>query len=235
MKKFSLVTKKKKEKTKEEVPEMPSESGEEAMDLLGPLLLDRLIDTKEKEEIRLTGIYGTINEERCVEAIYSMMVLHSSGQTHTPADLEDPESESIEHYKPFKFVISTYGGSASDMFSVYDVMRELQKDCEIHTVGLGKVMSAGVLLLAAGTKGKRKVGANCRIMIHGVVSGQHGHLHDVENEFEEAKLTQKIYVRALAAETNMTEAYLKKLIQRKTSVYFDAKQAIELGIADELM
>ena len=25
-------------------------------------------------------------------------------------------------------------------------------------------------------------------MIHGVISGQHGHLHDVENEFEEAKL-----------------------------------------------
>ena len=114
-------------------------------------------------------------------------------------------------------------------------MKSIIKDgCEINTHGIGKVMSAGVLLLAAGTKGKRKIGRNCRIMIHGVVSGQHGHLHDVENEFEEAKLTQKHYIKALSEETNMTQAYLKKLIGRKTNVYIDSKQAIELGIADDL-
>ena len=33
----------------------------------------------------------------------------------------------------------------------------------------------------------------------------------------------------------MTQAYLKKLIQRKTNVYIDAEEAIELGIADEML
>jgi len=93
-------------------------------------------------------------------------------------------------------------------------------------------MSAGVLLLACGTKGQRKIGANCRVMIHGVISGQHGHLHDVENEFEEAKLTQEAYVKALAENSNMKPSYIKKLIQRKTNVYLHAKEAVELGIAD---
>jgi len=181
----------------------------------------------EGPKIRTVGIYGDINEERCSEAIYALKYLLLSSAP-PPEDSEDnpPLGEPIE------FCISTYGGSAMDMFAVYDVMREVREFCPIQTVGMGKVMSAGVLLLAAGTKGERRIGKNCRVMIHGVISGQHGHLHDVENEFEEAKITQKLYVKALASETNMTESHLRKLIQRKTNVYIDAQEAVELGIAD---
>ena len=58
--------------------------------------------------------------------------------------------------KPVEFYINTYGGSADDMFGMYDIMRNIRDTTEIHTCGIGKVMSAGVLLLASGTKGKRK-------------------------------------------------------------------------------
>ena len=33
----------------------------------------------------------------------------------------------------------------------------------------------------------------------------------------------------------MTKKYIKKLLDRKVNVYLDAKEAIELGIADELI
>ena len=33
----------------------------------------------------------------------------------------------------------------------------------------------------------------------------------------------------------MTRRYIKKLIDRKVNVYLDAKEAIELGIADEII
>ena len=174
---------------------------------------------------RLTGIYGELNEEKCSEAVYSLLLLKESGET------SDLESE-VKTYEPIDFYISTYGGSAAEMFAVYDTMRAIRDLCPVHTHGIGKVMSGGILLLAAGTKGERRIGKNCRVMIHGVVSGQHGHLQDVENEFEEAKLTQRLYFRALAEETNMTEKYLKKLIQRRTNVYLAADEAVELGIAD---
>ena len=95
-----------------------------------------------------------------------------------------------------------------------------------------KVMSAGVLLLAAGTKGRRKIGQHCRVMIHGVNSGHSGYIADMENEFAETKFTQKQYVAALAAETDMTPAYIRKLMGKKTNVYLDAQQAVDLGIAD---
>ena len=45
-------------------------------------------------------------------------------------------------------------------------------------------------------------------------------------------MTQEAYVKALAENSNMKPSYIKKLIQRKTNVYLNAKEAVELGIAD---
>tara|TARA_R110002020_G_scaffold66563_19_gene175016 strand:- start:2703 stop:3413 length:711 start_codon:yes stop_codon:yes gene_type:complete len=226
------ATKKKKKDKKEEASE--EESDKLSIDPLKilPALLGAGIGQRPKEELRLTGIYGTINEERCLEAIYSLHQMFLSGKYLAPLDAEDPESPVADAYDPIDFIVSSYGGSAAEMFGVYDTIREIKRKCDIRTIGLGKVMSAGVLLLACGTKGQRKIGSNCRVMIHGVISGQHGHLYDVENEFEEAKITQESYVNALAEETNMKKTYIKKLIARKTNVYLDAKQSVELGIAD---
>jgi len=183
-------------------------------------------------KLRVTGIYGDINEERCSETLYSMLLLQKSGVTLEPSDPKDPESELIEVNEPFDFFVSSHGGSAVEMFSLYDIMRQIRTTMPIHTIGIGKVMSAGILLLAAGTKGERRIGKFCRVMIHGVVSGQHGHLADIENEFDEAKMTQKMYVQALAEETNMTERYLRNLIKKKSNVYISAEEAVDLGIAD---
>ena len=186
------------------------------------------------EAPRATGIYGDIDQEKCSEAIYSMLCLRESGVQYIE-NPEDPEGSIIKTYAPFDFHISSWGGSALDMFAVYDVMRMIQKDCDVATYGFGKVMSAGVVLLAAGTKGQRYIGANCRVMIHGVTAGQHGGLHDLENEMNEAKWTQKRYVDALSKESNMTKKEIRELFNRKINVYFDAKQAVEYGIADEII
>ena len=181
----------------------------------------------EEPKLRLCGVYGDINEERSADVIYNMYALKELGRR-----LEETDEGIREFYEPFRFIVATHGGSATDMFAVYDSMREIKQDCDVHTVGQGKVMSAGVLLLAAGTKGQRRIGKNCRVMIHGVVAGQQGYIQDVENEFEEAKITQKMYVKSLADETDMTEKFIRKLLDRKTNVYFNAEQAVEMGIAD---
>jgi ATP-dependent Clp protease protease subunit len=93
-------------------------------------------------------------------------------------------------------------------------------------------MSAGVLLLAAGSKGKRKIGANCRVMIHSVIGGNHGSLHNLENEMDEIRNSQENYVNALVRETNLTKRTLKRLLERKVNVYLSATEAVEYGIAD---
>lgn len=225
--------KEKDKKTKTE-PETSPAQAEESLSPEDISLLMNLGNSLNSDPppVRVAGLYGDINEEKCSEVIYSMLVLAQSGKTFEPIDLDDPESELVECYEPFDFYISTFGGSALDMFSVYDVMRYIKEKVKIKTFGVGKVMSAGALLLAAGTKGDRRIGKYCRVMIHGVIAGQSGHLLDIENEFEESKMTQKIYVEALAEETNMTQRYIKNLIKKKTNVYLSAQEAIDLGIAD---
>ena len=175
------------------------------------------------EEMRVVGLYGDIDERKARETLSGLLVLHHSGKSG---------EEGSEVWEPMEMIISTYGGSADDMFALYDVMRVIQKDCEIHTFGLGKVMSAGVLLLAAGTKGKRKIGANCRVMIHSVIGGNHGSIHNLENEMEEIRNSQDTYMEALVKETSLTKRTLKKLLERKVNIYLSATEAVEYGIAD---
>ena len=71
---------------------------------------------------------------------------------HTKSQVVESEDGVVtEIKKPFRMYISTHGGVVSDMFSILDVMDLVKRNCEVETVGIGKVMSAGVLMLANGT------------------------------------------------------------------------------------
>jgi ATP-dependent Clp protease protease subunit len=181
-------------------------------DVLGPKM----------PEIRTMALFGDVDEERSLDLIMGMLSLTEFTGKEPP-------------YDPIKFYISTYGGSADEMFALYDMMSIIKAQCEIETVGLGKVMSAGTLLLAAGTKGKRKIGRHCRIMIHAVAAGSAGELHDIENEMKSIKHIQELYINALARETSMTKRTIQKLLDRRVNVYLTAEEAVEYGIADEII
>jgi len=93
-------------------------------------------------------------------------------------------------------------------------------------------MSAGTLILAAGTKGKRKIGKHCRVMIHSVIGGHVGPMHQLDNEMKEVKNIQKIYIKAICEETNLTERKLRALLKKKMNIYLTAEEAVEYGFAD---
>jgi ATP-dependent Clp protease protease subunit len=120
------------------------------------------------------------------------------------------------------------------MFGIYDVMNFCKQFCDIQTIGLGKVMSAGTLLLAAGTKGKRYVGSHTRVMIHSVNGGSIGELHNLKNEMEQIAGLQESYIQALSNETSMTKRQIQTLINRKVNVYLSSEEALEKGLADEV-
>jgi len=173
-------------------------------------------------EIRSMAVVGDIDEEKQGDVLMGLLLLTELSGKEAP-------------YDPITMYISTYGGSADEMFAIYDMVTKVKQSCEIHTIGLGKVMSAGVLLLASGTKGKRKIGKHCRVMIHSVNAGAGGELHNIENEVSAFKHMQELYVNALARETQMTKRQIMKLIDRRVNVYITAQEAIEYGIADELI
>lgn len=172
-------------------------------------------------ELRVMGLFCDVVDEKVAELVHALLFLN---QTNAGRPEEERE--------PIDFYICTYGGNADDMFALYDTMRQVREQTDICTIGMGKVMSAGVLLLAAGTKGKRKIGKNCRIMIHSVIAGNHGSLHNLMNEMEAVEHLQQMYIDCLVKETSMSKKELKKMLERKVNVYLSAEEAVELGIAD---
>lgn len=230
---LSKKGKKTKKKSKEEVVE--EESSEETTEEIveeeeGPAQQMSLMDLlaggaggAQSPEARSIMFVGEVTEERAADLISALLVLSQT---------KEPDAERAE---PIKLYVSTYGGSADEMFGIYDVVNYCKKFCDIETIGLGKVMSAGTLMLASGTKGKRKLGKHCRVMIHAVNGGQVGDIHNLQNELEQTVSLQDSYIQALSHETNMTKRQIQTLINRKVNVYLTAEEAIEKGLADEIL
>jgi ATP-dependent Clp protease protease subunit len=187
-------------------------------------------------ELRTINLYGDITEKKGAEVVGALLFLENSSYVMSPADPNDPDSEDLLISRPISIMVSTYGGAASEMFSIIDVMEMIkQNTCEIETYGIGKVMSAGVPILAAGTKGKRRVGRNCRIMLHNVMAGSSGTIISMENELEEIRWVQERYIHCLASYTKLTPAKIKRMLKTQTDVYLSAEDAIKMGIADEII
>lgn len=211
-----LLTKKDKKKKAKEIEEVTEEESDPTMvDLLGAL--------QKGPEQRSIMFVGEVNEEKAADLISALLVLSQ----------DIPEGQ--KRGEDIKFYISTYGGSAHEMFGVYDIMDFCKQFCDIQTIGIGKVMSAGTLLLAAGTEGKRKLGKNCQVMIHSVNGGSSGELHSLENEMEQMKNLQDTYIQCMCNETKMTKRQIQTLINRKVNVYLSAEEAIEKGLADGVL
>ena len=213
----------------EDAEENSEEEGEGKTKL--KINLGQLLGGNDKDP-RIIGLFGSVEEEKAGELCYHLVTMSE------PDDPDvDEEGNEIEAERPadITFYVSTYGGSADDMFSIYDVMNFAKTRCDIATCGLGKVMSAGVLLLAAGTKGKRQIGRNCRVMIHAVSAGNIGSVHNLVNELDEIQNLQEAYIDAIVENSNFTKRGLKKLMDRKVNVYLSAEEAIEHGIADILI
>ena len=172
----------------------------------------------EEDKTKMVALYGPVEEEKCEELVSSFIVLEA---------LLNEEDED-----PVKFLISSEGGAAYEMFSVYDALRALKKKVTVETIGVGKVMSAAVLLLAAGTKGERKIGKHCRVMVHDVKAGQSGTVGNMENELAEVKALQQMYINCLAEETDLTTRQIKNWFKKGVNIYLSAEEAVKYGIAD---
>jgi ATP-dependent Clp protease protease subunit len=224
---LTLGKKSKKSKKEENVEEEEETSiEEEAED--GPISLLDLLGAAgggggEVPESRSIMFVGEVNEQRAADLISALLVLSQT------------KDKGQERADDIKLYISTYGGSADEMFGIYDVMNFCKQFCDIQTIGLGKVMSAGTLLLSAGTKGKRKLGKHCRVMIHSVNGGQVGDLHNLQNELEQTVALQDSYIQAMSDETRMTKKQIQALINKKVNIYLTAEEAIEKGLADEVV
>jgi ATP-dependent Clp protease protease subunit len=136
--------------------------------------------------------------------------------------------------KPINLVVNTYGGSIDETFAVYDAMK--MSPAPIRTIGLGKIMSAGCLILSAGQKGHRMMGRNARLMYHAGYELNGGDVVAQQNNLKEFTRTERQYDALVAKETGKTLKQVQKLYQqRRVDRYMTAQECLRFGFVDKLV
>jgi len=194
------------------------EEGQEEAHIMGP--------TGEKEP-PLMGLVGDITEE-AAQALHMSLISCNGGKILAA-------KEDLEDTVDIEFFISSGGGGVNDMFAVYDLMRIVKTNRDIATFGYGRVYSAAVLLLAAGSPGKRHMAKNTRMMIHHCSSNVGGSHPEIRTNFHELKKVEDMMVEALAENSALSVGELYNIMSRNTDEYFSAEEALEMGIVDKII
>ena len=131
------------------------------------------------------------------------------------------------------FYINSPGGSITAGLAIYDTMQFLR--CQVATYCVGQAASMGAVLLAGGTKGKRFLLSNSRVLLHqplisGVLEGPATDLH-IEAE-EIIRLRTRLY-DILASHTGKKAAEIEKDCDR--NLWLGAEEAIGYGLADKVL
>lgn len=194
------------------------EAPHEESHMMGPLAED---------EPPLMGLVGDITEEAAQQLAMSLLGFNGGKVLATRDDLDDDED--------IEFFISSGGGSVNDMFSVYDLMRVVKANRDIATFAYGRVYSAAVLLMAAGTPGKRHIAKNARMMIHHCSSNAGGTHPDIRANFDELKKVEDMMVEELAANSSLSVGEIYNIMSRNTDEFFSAEDALEMGLVDKII
>ena len=180
-----------------------------------------------EEEPPLMGLVGDITEEAAQQLAMSLLGYNGGKILASREDLEDDAD--------IEFFICSGGGSVNDMFSVYDLMQVVKANRDIATFGYGRVYSAAVLLLAAGTPGKRYMAKNARMMIHHCSSNAAGTHPDIRANFDELKKVEDMMVEALAEHSALSVGEIYNIMSRNTDEFFSAADALEMGLVDKII
>lgn len=177
--------------------------GERAMDIYSRLLKDRIV------------LIGTQIDEHLANTVIAQLLFLMS---------EDPK-------KDIQIFINSPGGYITAGLAIYDTIRFL--GCDVCTYCIGQAASMGALLLAAGTKGKRKSLPHSRIMIHQPSGGIMGTSADIKLQAEEILRLKEYLSQILADCTGQTK---DKILEDAERDYFmSPQQAIEYGLIDEIV
>jgi ATP-dependent Clp protease protease subunit len=181
-----------------------SNRGERAYDIYSRLLKDNII------------FLGRPVDDDVASLIIAQMLF---------LEAENPE-------KDISLYINSPGGSVSAGMAIYDTMQYIKPDVSTYCVGQAASMAA--VLLASGTKGKRTVLPNSRVLIHQPwLSGLQGQQSDIEIHARDMFMMRDRLDEILAFHTGKSKEEVHKDTERDRIL--SATEAVEYGIVDRVM
>lgn len=131
---------------------------------------------------------------------------------------------------PIVVYIDSYGGSLDSLNSMLETIEQVTSP--IITVCMGKAMSCGAVLLAAGDH--RFCGRSSRVMIHQATGGDYGPIESLQKNVDECKRMNETFMAFLAKRCGKSLDQLKKIIKDNDSrdLYLSAEDCKKFGIVD---
>ena len=177
--------------------------GERSYDIYSRLLKDRIV-----------FIGGEIEDQMANTIIAQLLFLQNE---NADADIS--------------MYINSPGGLITSGLAVYDVMQFV--GCGVQTYCLGQAASMAALLLAGGTKGKRFVLPNSRILIHQPMGGARGTATDISIQAEEILRLRARLNQILAHHTGQPVQKIEEDVDRDR--FLGADEAVAYGLADQVI
>lgn len=139
--------------------------------------------------------------------------------------------EAEDDKKDIKMFINSPGGVVTSALAIYDTMQFVKPD--VQTICLGMAASAASFLLAAGTKGKRYILPNSRVMIHQPLGGVEGQVTDITIRAEEMLRLKNQLLDIYQKHTGQKRDKLERDMER--DFFLSAKDSKDYGLVDELI
>lgn len=140
-------------------------------------------------------------------------------------------SAAKDNKKDINLFINSYGGIVDDLLTMIDMINLVEND--VATIGLGCCASCGAVLLASGTKGKRFMTENARVMIHQVSAWAVGKNSDLQIRAKEVDRLNKQLASILAKATGKSKKQI--LEDFKEDKWFTAQEALDYGLIDKIL
>jgi len=172
-----------------------------------PNVFDRLLKD------RIIWLGSEVRDENANEIAAKLLLLAA----------EDPKRD-------IYLYINSPGGSITAGMAIYDTMQFVPND--IVTVGIGMAASMGQLLLTAGTKGKRYITPNARVLLHQPHGGFGGTASDIQTQ---AQLIIDMKNRLAEITAEATGKSVEQInADGDRDRWFTAQQALEYGFVDHI-
>ncbi len=138
--------------------------------------------------------------------------------------------ESQDDSRDINVYINSPGGEAYAGRAMYDTMKYVKN--EITTINVGLAASAGAMILAGGSKGKRYALPGAYTMIHQTSGGIEGQETDVRITAQHMLKLREQYARIIAEESGQPFEKVMNDIERDN--WMDAEQTLKYGLIDKI-
>lgn len=138
-----------------------------------------------------------------------------------------------DNSKPIELFVGSFGGSEYEMFALYDVCRTLVSP--VHTIAMGKCMSAAPLLVAAGEEGNRYATPNTFFMVHESWEdfGQK-RMDELELDLKHYREMGKQWGMLMEKHSKKPAKFWLDICKKSGDHFFNAEQALEWGLIDHI-